>query len=182
MFKINDKRFMQDLACDSGRCAVSYHVLITINSKRWAQKQLDLDALCFQVFQIVAKPYKIEFEVSLVFTSNDNIQKLNLTYRGKNQPTNVLSFPSGAFHPDQRTGQPPLVPLGDVVLAYETIEHEAIEQGIPFQDHLIHLMIHGFLHLLGYDHEIERDAEDMESLEIQYLQELGIDNPYLVRE
>lgn len=173
---------MQELAYDSSRCPVSHHVLISINSKRWAQEQLDLDALCARVFQVVTKPYMVKFEVSLVFTSNENIQKLNLTYRNKNQPTNVLSFPSGAFNPGQKQVRLPLVPLGDVVLAYEMIQEEAHRQGISFQDHLTHLLIHGFLHLLGYVHELDSDAEVMEGLEIQYLQELGIENPYLMRE
>lgn len=106
-------------------------------------------------------------ELSIVLADNDFIQNLNRQYRGKDKPTNVLSFPQD----DHRH-------LGDIILAYETIIEEATAQKKSFEDHLTHLVIHGFLHLLGYDHETETEAQEMESLEIKILGDLGVKNPY----
>lgn len=173
---------MQDSACDPSRRSASHHILISVNSQDWLQEHLDLQDVSTRLFKMVTKPYTSAFEVSIVFTSNEAIQKLNATYRGKDKPTNVLSFPSGLFKSDNKKQQVPILPLGDVILGYETIQQEATEQGISFRDHLSHLLIHGFLHLLGYDHERDEEAEVMEGLEIQYLKILGINNPYLVKE
>ena len=93
---------------------------------------------------------------------------LNRDYRGKDAATNVLSFPQPA----------PL--LGDIILARETVVREAAEKGVSFEAHLVHLIIHGWLHLQGYDHETEADAARMEAIEIAALARLGIDNPYQV--
>ena len=111
-------------------------------------------------------------ELSLALVSDARICELNRDYRGKDKPTNVLSFPSAG----------PGAMLGDIVLARETIQSEAISAGKLFQDHLTHLIIHGFLHLQGYDHETEAEAEIMEGLEIQALDALDIDNPYKINE
>lgn len=105
--------------------------------------------------------------VCIALSNDANVKALNATYRGKNYPTNVLSFPSSV----QGT-------LGDIVLAAETVLREAREQEISPQHHLQHLIIHGILHLLGYDHETADQAEIMESLEIRILSQLGISNPY----
>lgn len=115
------------------------------------------------------------FEVSVVYANNDLIQVLNKEYRGKNKPTNVLSF---AMLDDEDHIEMEVTTLGDIVLAYETIENEAKEQRKTFMDHLAHLLIHGCLHLLGYDHIEEDDATLMETLEIRILQGLNIQNPY----
>lgn len=96
---------------------------------------------------------------------------LNRRFRGKDKPTNVLSFPSG----EEAT---PGVPLGDIVVARETVEREATLDGKPFDHHLMHLVVHGMLHLLGYDHESEAEAEAMERLETAALAELGLPDPY----
>lgn len=107
-------------------------------------------------------------EVSVVLANDAFIQELNKTYRGMDKPTNVLSFPQDEdYH------------LGDIIFALETIEREAVEQSKSFENHLIHLTVHGFLHLFGYDHETDDEAEEMESFEIRILDELGIENPYL---
>lgn len=108
-----------------------------------------------------------ECEISIVLESDENIQVLNRDYRGKDKPTNVLSFP-----------QDEEMLLGDIVLAYETIEREAREAKISFRDHFIHLVVHGFLHLIGYDHETDEEAEEMEQLEIDILESMGVKNPY----
>jgi probable rRNA maturation factor len=108
-------------------------------------------------------------ELSLVFTDNAAIQRLNRQYRGKDKPTNVLSFP-------QASG--PL--LGDIVLAWETVRDEAALAEKPLEAHMAHLIVHGFLHLLGYDHEAQAEAEEMEALERAALRRMGIADPYAV--
>lgn len=120
-----------------------------------------------------------QLEVSIVLANDTLIQLLNNEYRTQDKPTNVLSFatlddPTPDLPDDEQT---PLH-LGDVMLAYQTIEREAKEQGKYLQDHITHLMIHGTLHLLGYDHESEDDANVMETLEIRILEKKGIQNPY----
>lgn len=106
--------------------------------------------------------------------SNDgHVQTLNASFRGKDKPTNVLSFPA----PESRVPQG-LEPLGDIIIARETLEREAAEKNIPFADHLRHLTVHGLLHLLGYDHENETEALEMENLETEILGRLGIPDPY----
>lgn len=114
------------------------------------------------------------FEVSLLFTDDAHIQVLNRDFRGKDKPTNVLSFPaaSGVF-PDDATKV-----LGDIVIARETVEREAEEEGKSFDHHLTHLLVHGFLHLLGYDHESDDEAEEMEAMERLILAGLEISDPY----
>ncbi len=108
-----------------------------------------------------------EMEVSVVLADDQEVQALNKTFRGKDKPTNVLSFPS------EEEGE-----LGDIILAYESIMREAQEVGISPLHHMLHLIIHGFLHLLGYDHEEEKAAHTMETMEIKILQQLNISNPY----
>ena len=114
-------------------------------------------------------------ELSLVFTDDERISALNLAYRQKSSPTNVLSFPTGE-EPAEADGRERL--LGDVVLAFETINREAAEQGKTLENHLCHLIVHGVLHLLGYDHEDDPSAAEMENLEISALAQIGVPNPY----
>lgn len=110
-----------------------------------------------------------------IYLANDAIvRRLNHDFRGKNRPTNVLSFPAG--RPSMATGVP--APLGDIVLAYETLAREAAQQGKKLLHHVLHLVVHGVLHLLGFDHEKARDAERMEALEVRILAGLGIADPY----
>ena len=113
-------------------------------------------------------------ELSLVFTDDAHIRELNAGWRGKDKATNVLSFP--AFAMPRGGALPPM--LGDVVLAAETISREAALEEKPFEHHLIHLIVHGVLHLLGYDHEAEADAEAMEAAERRALARLAIRDPY----
>lgn len=109
------------------------------------------------------------YEVSVVLTDDAHIQILNQQYRNQDKPTNVLSFPQdeGGL-------------LGDIILAYETIAREAVEQNKVFDDHLKHMLVHGCLHLLGFDHETDDEAEEMEALEVLILDGLGVKNPYAV--
>tara|TARA_R100001143_G_scaffold61454_1_gene62220 strand:+ start:314 stop:820 length:507 start_codon:yes stop_codon:yes gene_type:complete len=119
-----------------------------------------------------------EVELSITLTNDEQIQSLNRDYREKDKPTNVLSFPQIDWENDKSAANEPLVMLGDVVIALETIQREANEQDKRLQDHFIHMLIHSVLHLCGHDHEDETDAETMENLEIQILSEMGIKNPY----
>ncbi|WP_425420127.1 rRNA maturation RNase YbeY [Oricola indica] len=113
-------------------------------------------------------------ELSIVFTDNEAMRVLNAQWRGKDKPTNVLSFPAFPLSP----GDPPGPMLGDIVIAFETVKSEAELEGKPFDDHLRHLVVHGFLHVLGYDHENDTDAEEMEAAERAILADMGIADPY----
>ena len=115
-------------------------------------------------------------ELSLVFTDNAKVQGLNAKWRGKDKPTNVLSFPSIALKP----GDTPPPVLGDIILAFETVSEEAIAENKTFENHISHLLLHGFLHLLGYDHESDDDADLMEGIETRILAALAIPDPYAV--
>ena len=115
--------------------------------------------------------------MSLVLADDAAVQELNKEWRDKDSPTNVLSFP--AYDDDQPAlpeGAPLL--LGDIILAYETCVFEAERDQISLDHHLVHLVIHGVLHLLGYDHMDETEAEEMETAEIAILAQLNIANPY----
>ena len=113
-------------------------------------------------------------EVSLVFTDDASIREINAEWRSQDKPTNVLSFPAFPVTPGKMPG--PM--LGDIILAHETLVREAEDLGKPFDEHLTHLLVHGFLHLFGYDHIDENDAERMESLETRILAGLGLSDPY----
>ena len=113
-------------------------------------------------------------EVSLVFTDDASIREINAEWRQQDKPTNVLSFPAFPVTPGEKPG--PM--LGDIVIARETVEREAVDLGKSFEEHLTHLLVHGFLHLLGYDHMETEEAEEMEALETRILASLGISDPY----
>lgn len=131
-------------------------------------------------------------ELAIVLSHDSAIKALNRDWRGKNTATNVLSFPAAPAGPPQRAGKsgkktskktsaksrPPLPYIGDIVIAYQTTAREAEAEGKPFRHHLAHLAVHGFLHLLGYDHENDRDAEKMENLERRILRRLAMPDPY----
>jgi probable rRNA maturation factor len=122
-----------------------------------------------------------EAELAVMLTDDAGIRTLNLNWRGIDKPTNVLSFPAlpptGAGGPDDAPRM-----LGDIAIAYETTRREADDEQKPFDHHLSHLAVHGFLHLMGYDHEQDDDAEAMETLEQEILAQLGIPDPYADRE
>ncbi len=120
---------------------------------------------------------KNRVEVGIVLASDSTVKKLNALYRNKNKPTNVLSFPymsKMGISDKKRT----TLMLGDVFLAYQTIRREAKEQRKAFRAHLAHLIVHGVLHLLGYDHIRDSQAARMERLETRILKDLGFDDPY----
>ncbi|MBZ9847127.1 rRNA maturation RNase YbeY [Mesorhizobium sp. CA14] len=113
-------------------------------------------------------------ELSIVFSDDAHIQTLNAGWRGKDKPTNVLSFPAFSFPKGGRL--PPM--LGDIVLAFETVAREATLEDKPIANHISHLVIHGLLHLLGHDHETDAEAEEMEAIERAALARLAIPDPY----
>lgn len=115
-------------------------------------------------------------ELSVLLTDDAHIRALNAEWRGKDKATNVLSFPAFAVAPGDDL--PPM--LGDIVLAAETVRAESTLETKPFDHHLIHLVVHGLLHLLGYDHETDDEAEVMEALERRILARLAIADPYAV--
>ncbi len=125
-------------------------------------------------------------ELSIVLSNNNSVQQYNRDYRGKDKPTNILSFPGiddqeleiFLSPPKQQVSLPPFM-LGDLIIAYETIDFEALNQNKPITDHFTHLVTHGLLHLLGYDHINDEDAEIMENRERQILSTLNIRDPYV---
>jgi probable rRNA maturation factor len=120
-------------------------------------------------------------ELSVRLTSDEDVRALNAHWRGKDKPTNVLSFPmSEQYELEQADEDGPELMLGDIVLAKGVCEREAAEKEIPFERHATHLLVHGTLHLLGYDHGDDQDAADMEGREVRALARLGIDDPYRV--
>ena len=143
---------------------------ISIECEDWAKDAPDIEAVIEQTANASFKAMNMDeqdTELSVVLSDDVFIQGLNKQWRGKDKPTNVLSFPQD---------EPAL--LGDVILAFETVKREAAEQDKPFESHVKHLVVHGILHLLGHDHENDDEAEEMESLEIEILQALGVKNPY----
>lgn len=119
-----------------------------------------------------------DLEVSIVLANDDLVHVLNREYREKDKPTNVLSFAS--IDSDDFAKESMMNPfnLGDVILSYDTIARECQEQGKFLLDHIKHLTVHGVLHLMGYDHDNEDDATNMETLEIRILEQLDVQNPY----
>lgn len=120
-----------------------------------------------------------QIEITIVFSNDSKIQELNKKFREQNNPTNVLSFPQYELEPyryDKLSQN--YVHLGDLIFAFETINQESIDQQKDFCDHFMHLLLHGILHLLGFDHISEKDRDKMESLEIKILQQFNITSPY----
>ena len=149
---------------------------IAINADGW-QSEDSLRMLVDRVLE--ATLHGLEFddvdsELSLVFTDDANIRTINAKWRQIDKATNVLSFPAFPIQPGQRPG--PI--FGDIVIARETVQREAQEENKSFDDHLSHLIVHGLLHLTGYDHQNDDEAEQMESLERKILASLGISDPY----
>lgn len=145
-------------------------VALIVEGEEWSALG-NLDALSRRAFAAAATQEPAEGQVSLLLTSDAELQQLNRDFRGKDKPTDVLSFP--ALPMDR-----PL--LGDIAVAHGVSARDAAEQGKALGDHLTHLLIHGYLHLLGHDHETPEQAGEMEAREIRALASLGIANPYLL--
>jgi probable rRNA maturation factor len=166
---------------DPQRCELT--IDIAQPCRDWRKALPKAAALCRRAAQVAIDAGNLEIadaELSIVLGDDALLQRLNKAWRGKDAPTNVLSFPAqefgGRLVSPVQPGVP--LPLGDVVLGFETISREAAEQGKALDDHLAHLIVHGVLHLLGFDHEAEADAEQMEALERDVLSRLGIADPY----
>ncbi len=148
------------------------NLLIDVADERW-KRFVDLELVaektCF------AAAAAIDGEISVLFTDDVEMQSLNRTWRGKDTSTNVLSFPAAQSIalPKGQT-----VPLGDIVLAYETVAQEINQSGKPALHHVAHLLVHGVLHLLGYDHDNDDDAMRMENKEREILAQFEIPDPY----
>jgi probable rRNA maturation factor len=142
---------------------------ISLTEKKWRQILPSYRSICRKAIASVINLKNAEVSISL---ANDVfVHKLNLEYRHIDKSTNVLSFPMPFV-------DVPMRPMGDIVLALETVEKEAFEQNKSFEAHLVHLLIHGALHLSGYDHISEDDAKEMEALEVEKMILLGYKNPY----
>jgi probable rRNA maturation factor len=118
-------------------------------------------------------------EISVLLTGDDQVRELNAEYRGKRKPTNILSFPMAEVDDllEANIAGPELL-LGDIIVAHGVCEAEAADKGVSVEQHATHLIVHGTLHLLGYDHQDDADAADMEAREVRALSRLGIANPY----
>ena len=144
---------------------------IEIEDEAWTTAEAETEALVWRAAQAVLDAHEdIEGQgIVILLTDDDSVQTLNRDFRQKDKPTNVLSFPS----PPNPEGQ-----IGDIALAYGVCAREAAEQGKPLGHHLQHLVAHGVLHLLGYDHESDDQAEAMEALEREILAGLDVPDPY----
>jgi probable rRNA maturation factor len=156
--------------------AVAEDILIDISIESPLWNELDCEATVRRAVAAAAMPDAAHGELSVLLTDDAAIRVLNAQWRHKDEPTNVLSFPA----PHIGNAQPR--PLGDIVIAYETTAREANAEHKALDHHLAHLTVHGFLHLLGYDHESEADAETMERLEREILARLDIADPYATRD
>jgi probable rRNA maturation factor len=155
---------------------MSLSIDISVEAEGWGE-EAELEHLARRASEAAQEAAGVELapvvEVSLLFSDDARIRELNREWRGLDKPTNVLSFP--AADADRLTSAPV---LGDIALAYETVRRESDEQHKPFRDHLTHLIVHGFLHLVGFDHETSDEAEEMEELERRALARLSIADPY----
>ena len=163
---------MRRLADRHARTAID----ILVQSPQW-QAEPESAATAHRAVLAAAKALSTNnAEVAIVLTDDSAIRALNRDWRGLDNPTNVLSFPaSRTIRPDRATA-----PLGDIVIAYETVAREAAREGKPFLHHLAHLAVHGFLHLMGYDHAADHEAAAMEQLERDILARLRVPDPYRV--
>jgi probable rRNA maturation factor len=151
---------------------------IDIKEPLWEEAVDDIEAcvtaMAQSLYQYMGLSASV-IELSVVLADDAFVQDLNKQYRHKDKPTNVLSFPAteDIFEVDD------FLLLGDVVISYQIIEREAVEQSKSFKAHMVHMLVHGLLHLLGYDHQEEDQAQEMEKLEIEFLKTQGYENPYI---
>jgi probable rRNA maturation factor len=160
----------------SGRKPTSPAVDILVQSPLWQAVPDAEAALRRAIAEAASMVSTTDGELAIVLTDDSAIRTLNRQWRGKDAATNVLSFPAT----EPQGGAPAL--LGDIMIAYETAAREASAENKLFMHHLAHLAVHGFLHLLGYDHAVEKEADAMERLEIAILARLGVPDPYLLIE
>lgn len=166
------------------------NLTITLNEPGWEEQIPDLQQLANNVLvnalEYVEANEDIDFlgtekpvDINLCLSDDNEVHTLNRDFRGMDKPTNVLSF-AAVDDPDfdRNTKLFGEIELGDIIIALETMQREAAEKGIPLRDHFCHLFTHGILHLLGFDHIEDDEAEYMEEFEINILKRLNIKNPY----
>jgi probable rRNA maturation factor len=160
-------------------------IAVAVGASAWRTHLADPKGVCRRagraaLARVPTPPWLARAEISVLLSDDATVRRLNAAYRGKDRATNVLSFPTFdrilEAAPEQLPCGP--VPLGDVVLALETVRAEAVAGAKPLSSHVSHLVVHGCLHLLGYDHEDHEDALRMEALERSILGQLGIADPY----
>jgi len=148
-------------------------VEIVIDNPGWHESRIDEHAILRPAAAVLSQLERSpgQAAMTILLTGDGRVQELNAAFRDKDSPANVLSFPSGD------DGY-----IGDIALAFETVVREAAEQGLSMADHTSHLVVHGILHLLGYDHQTDEDAKTMEQLEVTVLMDLGIADPDKTRD
>jgi len=144
-----------------------YTTHVNCKDERWNSLDILKNMIGSALTKLPPTENHAPMELSLRLTDDTEIQQLNKDFRQKDYATNVLSFPDG------ENGY-----LGDIAISYDRVVEESHHNGKDFNDHFVHLFIHGCLHLMGYDHETEEDALQMEALEVKILQDMGIKNPY----
>ena len=178
----------QDLDPDSSSAQVqTYQSWVTVDQhhfdhnlsdSRWADCLLSSEIKCTQLIDLATRSLPAKFpgqiEVSVLWTDDSTIAELNQKFRSKSGATNILSFPSGG----QSASFEGRLFMGDLVLGFETVMSEAKIAGIAEQDHIAHLILHGLLHLAGFDHILDDEAAEMEQLESYLLSKIGIADPY----
>jgi probable rRNA maturation factor len=163
---------------------------LCINDNIWVQPLKSLETKISKIIDFIIKKfglynYNNSIELSILLTNDKEIEQLNFQYRQKNKPTNVLSFPAHLIDTSNLALTIPknnILSLGDIVMSFNTIVREQLEQNIPFDNHFMHLLIHGVLHLLGFDHNTAQQADHMENLEIEILAQFGINSPYATQD
>jgi probable rRNA maturation factor len=162
-----------------GTTALALAADVVVLAGDWAAKLPGHDSLAKEAAEaaLAAAAWRGAAELCVSLGDDALLQKLNGEYRGQDKPTNVLAFALTEGDGPEAPGGAPLA-LGDVVLSLQTLEREAAEQGKSLPDHFRHLVVHGCLHLIGYDHQDSAEAEEMEALEVRVLARLGVADPY----
>lgn len=165
-----------------------FDVFIDIEDHSWTAAIPDIVAVAQKVKETVLQEVTEsidyldvakDFTVNLCLSDDTNVHQLNLEFRGFDKPTNVLSFANiDSEDFDNMLEFEDIIEMGDIIIAFETMKKEAVEQEVSFKDHFCHLWAHGLLHILGYDHIEEDERLEMEQIEISVLNKLGIKNPY----
>jgi probable rRNA maturation factor len=160
-----------------GRRASAPSIDIQIQSPLW-DAQPEAEQIVRHALTAAAQALStMDGEVAIVLTDDDSIRALNRQWRGIDKPTNVLSFPAAITQTSVAAKF-----FGDIVLSYETLERECTDEDRIFLHHLAHLTVHGFLHLIGYDHQIDAEADEMEALESRIMMHLKLPDPYRVHD
>ena len=163
---------------------------LIFDDEAWKQKLADVDTLANAVFEVALRflsENDLGFEgwdnrpvsINLSLSNNEEVQKLNREFRAKDKPTNVLSFANiddEGFEDEFLSAD--MIELGDIIMAFETLQNEADIKKISLEDHFAHLLVHGILHLFGYDHQKDEETDEMEDIEINILEKMDIANPY----